>query len=72
MTLERSHLLVTQNYCKFHFINSDCDIAEPSPLANDKKLAADLFERSLSLVASKAMAAGVSQVWKTDKPDAEN
>ena len=39
---------------------------EPSPLALDEKLAADLFERSLSLVAATAMAAGVSQVWKTE------
>lgn len=46
----------------------NCEIAVPAPLAMDKKLAADLFERSLSLVAVKAMAAGVSQVWKTDEP----
>lgn len=44
----------------------DCDVSEPSSLATDKKLAADLFERSLSLVAAKAMAAGLSQVWKTE------
>ncbi|KAK3925666.1 Retinol dehydrogenase 12 [Frankliniella fusca] len=45
----------------------DCNVSEPSTLATDKKLAADLFERSLSLVAAKAMAAGLSQVWKTEK-----
>lgn len=42
---------------------------EPSPLASNEKLAADLFERSLSLVAGKAMAAGVPQVWKTENMD---
>lgn len=46
---------------------SDCDVAQPSELALDKKLAADLFERSLSLVAPKATAAGVTQVWKTEE-----
>lgn len=49
---------------------SDCEVKTPSQLATDDKLAADLFERSLSLVAAKAMAAGVSQVWKTEQSSA--
>lgn len=47
----------------------DCSVESPSTLASDDKLAADLFERSLSLVAQKATAAGEPQIWKTEKID---